>query len=254
MAISRLKITDVDGNEFIFPPDFWIKDDPFKVNKNTINFFYAAGGKDISDGYPLPRVITIGGAIREDTKASYETLYRQIMFALMKGGALEKTIDEVARYINIKSPTMTMNPEEYQQYKEVEITFNADYPFWQDSTETTDLQVMAGDGTFYVDNTGSDFLVFPVIQIEADQSVDVPSVKMTNLSDGGMTFEYNNPAFVQGDVLEIDCYNGSVTLNNNNSIEFFNPARFFRLQPSNNEIEFEGAACTISFIFRKVYI
>jgi phage-related protein len=77
---------------------------------------------------------------------------------------------------------------------------------------------------------------------------------MTNKSDGGMLFEYNDINFAIGDVLIINCAEGTVKLNNGNTIENFNPGRFLRLQPSLNEIEYEGAACTISFLFRKVYL
>ena len=57
-----------------------------------------------------------------------------------------------------------------------------------------------------------------------------------------------------GDILRINCEEGTVKLNNGDTIENFNPGRFFRLQPGQNTIEFEGNACTIRFIFRKVYL
>ena len=59
----------------------------------------------------------------------------------------------------------------------------------------------------------------------------------------------------QHDVLIIDCAEGTVKKNNNNAMDnVVVPARFLRLQPISNTIEYEGAACTITFKFRKVYL
>jgi len=254
MSIPYLILTADDGSTYNFPADFWINDDPFSSNTNIANKFFAAGGKNISDGYLTSRVISIGGQIRGDTPALFETAYRAFMKAVLKGGFLTKSVDEVARFIDIRFPNLSTGREEKQQYKELAVDFVAQYPFWQESSYTTDVQIVAGDATLSVDNSDSDYLLSPIIQIEADQGVDVPSVVMTNLSDGGAEFEYNDPDFVDGDVVVIDCAAGTVKRNANSTIEFFNPARFFRLRDTVNTIDYQGAACTISFIFRKVYI
>lgn len=254
MAVANLKLTDVDGNVYNFPADFWIADDPFNVNSNISNKFYAAGGRNIADGFLTSRVITINGQIRGDTIAQYESRYRSFIQAILKGGQLEKTIDAVSRYIDVSLPDVTTGQEEGQRYKEFSINYIAEDPFWKDSTQTIDSQVLTVDSTFYVDNTGSDFLVLPIIEIEADQGVDLPSIKMINKSDGGMEFQYNDPIFQSGDILVINCEEGTVKLNNGSRIEYFDPGRFFRLQPSNNEIEYEGNAATVKFKFRKVYL
>jgi len=254
MAVPNLKLTDVDNNVYNFPPDFWISDDPFDTNSNISNKFYAAGGRNIADGYLQARTISIGGQIRGDTITQYESRYRDFMQAVLKGGQLEKTVDAVSRYIEVYFPSVSTGQEENQRFKEVTVDFIAEDPFWKDSTQTIDTQVLAGNGTFYVDNTGSDFLVSPIIEVEANQAANLPSVKMINKSDGGMEFQFNYPNFQIGDVLVINCEEGTVKVNNGNRIEYFDPGRFFRLQPWNNEIEYEGNACTINFKFRKIYL
>ena len=257
MSIN-LKLTDYDGNVYNFPPDFWIRDDPFDTNKNVINSYYAAGGRNIADGFLNPRYITIGGQIRGNTSQEYETNYRSFVKAILKGGYLEKSEDVVSRYIEVKAPDVQMGPEEGTsngiQYKEITVIFLAEDVFWKDSTETVDLNIVTGDDTLTIDNTGSDFLALPIITVNANQGVDVPGVKMVNKSDGGMEFQYNYNRFQSGDILIIDCEKGTVKLNNTDSIENFFPGRFFRLQPGENTIEYEGNACSISFTFRKVYL
>jgi hypothetical protein len=101
---------------------------------------------------------------------------------------------------------------------------------------------------------GADHVVMPVVTISADQGVNVPGVLLRNLSDGGSVFEYNNPLFVAGSVLEIDCAVGTVRLNGNLATEYFVRGAFPRLQPGVNLIEYEGGAATVTFTFRKVYV
>jgi phage-related protein len=250
----NLKLTDINSNVYNFPEDFWISDDPADTNKNVANAAYAAGGKNIADGFLNSRIITIGGQIRGDTQAEYETNYREFIQAILKGGQLTKSNDVVSRYINVICPDLSTGEEMGQQYKEVTVNFLCEYPFWEDTVQTSEENIVSGNDTLSIDNTGSDFLVFPIIEVEADQGADIPSVMMTQNSDGGMVFNYNNPGFAIGDLLVIDCEKGTVTLNNGSTIEYFNPARFFRLQPGVNTILFEGAACTIRFKFRKVYL
>lgn len=257
MSTPYLKLTDYSGNVYNFPPDFWITDDPFDTNKNVSNSFYAAGGRNIADGFLNPRFITIGGRIRGDTKAEFETKYRAFCRAILKGGYLEKTQDEVSRYIEVSAPDVQTSPAEGDRgdkFKDITVIFLAEKVFWKDSTQTIELDVVTGNDELTINNTGSDFIVLPIIEITADQAVAVPSIKMTNKNDGGMSFEYNDTNFDVGDVLVINCAEGTVKLNNGNTIENFNPGRFLRLQPGNNTIEYEGAAASIRFYFRKVYL
>lgn len=254
MAIEHLSLEDYQGNVYTFPDAFWISDDPFSVNIGIVKTFYAAGGRNIADATPNNRTITVSGVLYADSILAFETAMRDMSLALMNGGYLYKSVDSCDRFIEVKLQDISSGPEEGQQLKEISITFAAEYPYWQDDNEETDTNVMAGDGTISVDATGSDYVIRPKIIITADQAVDVPSVKLTQTSDGAMVCVYNDPLFVQDDVVEIDCARGTVTRNGTNSISNFNPARFFRLQPQVNSIDYEGAACTIQIVFRKVYL
>ena len=254
MAVPYLTLTDDNNNVYTFTLDFWLTDYPLDLTKNILNRSYASGGVNVADGFPEARNITVSGELRDDSLAGLETKKRALFFACMKGGKLKVSDDSVSRYIDVRDPSFSITYGDYRTEIKVTITFLCENPLWVDTTLTTDTEVVAGNASLTVDLTGSDFLVFPVIEIENDQAADNPAIRMTQQSDGSMVFEYNDASFVIGDTLVIDCENGTVQRNGNDSIACFDPARFFRLQPMSNTITYEGAACTVRFKYRKVYI
>ena len=255
MSVPYLRLIDLNGNTYNFDNDFWLTTDSWSVTRNIINRSYAHGGRNTADGFIEARQITIEGAIRADTLAELETKNRALQKAIIKGGYLYVSDDTVDRFILVSSGMIDSSYQgEYRNEKPITINFIAENPFWQDDAETNDISIVTGNENITVDNSGSDDMVFPVIQIDADQGEDLPSIKMTQKSDGVSIFEYNDPNFVQGDSVVIDCQAGTVKRNNNNSIEFFTVARFIRLQNVDNTIAYEGGAATITFKFRKVYL
>jgi len=251
-------ITDKNGVLYTFPAIFNFEGSTDEASTNVTNTAYTAGGRDIADGFLLPKIITFSGSLQADTAALFETAKRAFVRACLKGGDIRFTEDVVARYIEVRFKAIdwgvpTGSEGSSTQFQEFTVTFKAEKCFWKDDTETEDDNIVAGNDTLTIPATGTDYLIKPVIQIDADQAADVPGVKLTNNSDAGMSFTYNDPNFSSGDVLVIDCATGSVMRNNNDTAEYFDGA-FLRLQPGNNTIEYEGAACTITFKFRKVYL
>jgi hypothetical protein len=104
-----------------------------------------------------------------------------------------------------------------------------------------------------IDLSGSDYIVYPEIEILNNYGKNNPTLSMKNVTDGNMEFEYNDSLFVADDLLEIDSTEGTVLKNNNNAIENFDPARFLRLQPKVNSITYTGEDADITFKYRKVY-
>lgn len=252
-TVPYLILTDDDGNAYNFPISFWLKDEPFSVNSAIQKLAYFPGGKDISDFSPKERTLTIEGYLQADTVAAFETAIRNLSLAILKGGKLSISNDYVSRYIDVRNPQVTNEWEYYPRFKNISITFSVDFPFWEDASEQSEDDIFAGNDSLVVTVTGSDYVIFPVIQIDADQAADLPGVKLRNLDDGGVTCEYNDPGFVAGDSLIIDCKEGTVKKNGNNTIAYFNPGVFLRLQPGSNTIEYEGNACTLTVTYRRVY-
>jgi hypothetical protein len=250
-----LKIEDTDGNVYNFDRSFWITGDDIETAKTVLNQFYAAGGRQVSDGFITARSISITGSIYADSLAEYETAYNNFLIAVLKGGKLSKSVDGATRYIDVSDPDISTSQEQGQQARfSVSVTFLAEFPFWKDSTETVDTNVLSGDGSFTVDGSGSIFLMQPTIQIDADQGNDVPLVKLTNTNDGGASFTYSDTNFLAGDTLIINSEEGTVQKNNNNAISNLTTARFLRLQNIVNNFSYEGAACTIKVKYRKLYL
>lgn len=254
--MSYLTLTDFNDNTYNLPYGFWIKEGGVNTNKNIVNTFYAAGGRNIADGFFKSRIITISGFLQGDTIAIYETKKRALIQAVIKGGKLSRSADSVDRYIEVKYADIQESSYSGNgdvQLQEITILFESEFPFWVDETETEDINILTGDDSFTIDAGSTDFIINPTIQIEADQSVDVPAVQLINKSDGAVKFNYNDAQFVQDDIVTINCDTGEVKRNGGSTIDKFTGA-FLRLQPGINTIEYEGAACTITFKFRKVYV
>lgn len=253
MAVSYMILTDDNGNIYRFPPSIFIKSQKISVNNSIRKLLYTHGGKDLADGYLNARQIILEGTLYADTLALFETAKRAMVQAILKGGRLSISNDTVSRYIRVRP--IDYDPDmEYQTFDNVSISFMAEFPFWEDSTETETDNVVTGDDTFQIDTTGADDLVLPEIEINADQSEDLPGIRMYNYDDGGLAFEYNNPSFVAGDVVVFNSKEGTVKFNGNSSMIYFTTPYFLRLQPGVNNLYYEGNACTITIRYRKVYV
>jgi phage-related protein len=246
-------ITDDNGNIYNFPPSVFLKSQKISVNSSIQKLLYAHGGREIADGYIQARQIMIEGTLYADSMALFEIAKRALVQAILKGGKLSISNDTVPRYISIR--LIDYDPDmEYQTFDNVSISFIAEFPFWEDVTEISSPHIVTGNTSFVIDTTGSDDLILPTIEVEADQGVDVPSIKMYNYNDGGLAFEYNDPAMLASDIVVFDSKLGTVRKNGNDGMIYFNPPYFLRLQPGANTIYFEGAACTIRIKYRKVYV
>lgn len=252
---AQLILEDIDGGTYTFPLDFWIKSSPFQTNKNIVNRGYAAGGRNIADGFPVARTITISGQLRADTLSEMETKKRALSSACLKGGKLSINEDVVSRYIAVSDADLQVGEEEGRLFQEVSIVFAALNTYWEDTTATDDQNVMSGDGSFTVNATGSDDIIYPIITIDANQSANLPSIKIVNTSDGSTFFAYNDPTFLNGSTLVINSITGTTKRNNVDTSEYIIPmSSFLRLQPISNSFDYEGNACTITVTLRKRYL
>jgi hypothetical protein len=253
-----LTLEDQNGNTYTFDGSFKIDNESFNLNNVMQKIAYFPGSNNTGDKFLTDRVMTISGSIQEDTVAAGEAAYSAFKIALLKGGKLRKSGDIVSRYCNVVcadvNPGFEMTMTGGGYFREgISANLLLEFPFWEDESETTDATTVTGNDELSVDTTGTEEILYPIIEIEADQSVDLPGIMLYNKSDGGMQLIYNNPGFVQGDILIIDCKEGTVKLNSNLSFEYFTGA-FLRLQRGINLIDYEGSAATIRVKYRKVYL
>jgi phage-related protein len=251
----HLTLVDVYGTTYDFPPDFWLIGDGWKLTTNIRNTPFAPGGKDLADGDLEPRAITITGTLRADTLAELEVKRSAFQKAMKNGGRLYVSDDVRTRYLTVSGAMVdTEYQGEYRISKKASVSFNAVFPLWQDDTETVVTETCTDPTEFDVDNSESEYYAAPVIKIEANRGADVPTITIINLSDSGMRMEYSDPFFVIGDVVEIDCGEGTVKRNGNDTIAYLAQPRFLRLQDIVNEIRVEGATADVTFTWRKVTI
>lgn len=258
---ANVYIIDQAGNRYDFPPDFWVKGDGWALNSNMQHLAFGMGGRDLSDNHLNHRTIMVEGAVRADSLTAFETKLRACQKAILAGGALYVSDDTVSRWIAVSNAMVDSEyTGDYRQEKNFTISFIAQDPFWQSAfeygNETGDREIMTGVGAeaFTVDNSASDSIVYPLIRIDADMGADLPGIKIVNKNDGGMSFEYNDPYFTQGDYVEIDSYYGTVKRNGNDSFLYFITANFLRLQPMVNNFTYEGGAASVRVIYRRVYL
>ena len=255
--MANLYLVNAEDNRYDFPESFWLDDMSYRKTSKIENIAFAHGGKNTADGFLQPRNIIIQGDLRADTLAAFETAERALVKAILAGGKLYVSDDTIFRYITVTEGLDVSYKYigTYRLEKPFTIAFTAVYPFWQQETENSQDQVVSDGDTFTIDNSGSDTFCYPIITIEADQGADVPSIFLRNNGDGGMTFQYQDANFLQGDVLIIDSYNGTVKRNGNSSIENVILARFPRLQNHDSNIfYYEGADVTITVEWREVYL
>jgi hypothetical protein len=255
---NYLILTDDNGNVYNFNSTFFIKEEALDSRSSITDRLYANGGRDTGDGGAPARKITVEGQLQAVDKTDFETQLRALNIARKKGGLLSIHNDVVSRSIEVRHGKQTPEWKYYNTdpgggfVKQITIAFECEFPYWEDTAFITDSNTLAGDGTFATDCTGSDDVVLPIITITATD--DCPSIKITNLDDGGMYFEYNNPQFVAGSVLVVDSAMGTITLNGNDARSYIMPgSAFLRLQMMNNNFNYLGAACVIIVSYKRCY-
>jgi len=255
MSTPYLILTDDQGNVYNFPETIWFKDTAqITPNLSNQHMLYAIGAKQTADGFPNTRQLAISGLLYDTTNSgSIESAVRALCLAIAKGGQLSISGDAVARAIDVRSPEIEYQWEHWPTYVQITITFNCENPFFIDTAYTTVTKTFAGNDSLIVTVTGCDFVINPIIEIDADQSVNVPSVQIKNLNDGGMPCNYNDSLFFAGNVLVIDSDQGTVQKNGTDCIYNFKPAVFPRLQPGSNELAYEGAAMTMKVSYKRCY-
>jgi hypothetical protein len=255
---NYLILTDDNGNTYNFNNTFFIKEEALDARSSITDRIYANGGRDMGDSGAPARKITIEGQLQSKDKTDFETQLRALNIARKKGGLLSIHNDVVSRSIEVRKGKQTPEWKYYNTdpgggfCKLITISFECEFPYWEDTAFITDSNTLSGDGSFATDCTGSDDIVLPIITITA--TADCPSIKITALDDGGIHFEYNNPFFVAGSILIIDSAMGTITLNGNDARSYLIPgSAFLRLQMMNNNFMYQGAASVVVLSYKKVY-
>ena len=197
---------------------------------------------------------------------SYDDLTTKIenLAAFLHGDSDKKLISskQTDRYWNVQYLDYEVI-EQKDDYAFVNLTFTCHDPFAYDTTATTDSQTITTSGTTYVVANSGHTYAFPVITItfNANQT-HVYFANNSIVDDVSNRFDISK-AFSSGDVLEVDCKNGTIKLNGAANYAGFGEggselAEWIMLAAGNNELEVGSTDATIDvkvdISFEKVYL
>lgn len=242
---------------YTLPESLLLKDNDFSIRHESVNVAFADGaalfGREVQT-----RDVQISGKVWTPTREAHRTLMDQI--------AARCTIPDQRLQIEdgywmplkkLKDFRASWTPLRDRSFSEVQIVFAASDPYWYAEDEVTATYTPTGNTILTPNPASGDWparqWVSPVITITAPGAGSVPSVRLQNLSDGGLQLQYADLNLRNGAVVVIDCANGTVTRNGTDSIQFLD-GEFIRLLAQANQISYTGAACTISFKWRPRWV
>ncbi len=142
----------------------------------------------------------------------------------------------------------------------LDLVFTCNDPFAYDTTATTNSQAITVDDTTYIVANGGHYYAYPVITITFNQSQTHIYVENNTITDNRFDI---SKAFVNTDVLEIDCKNKTIKLNGSYSPAGFGDggeslAEWIMLAVGNNELAVgtdDGSInVTVALSFEKPYL
>lgn len=153
------------------------------------------------------------------------------------------------RYINISRLDKTkheyVDGYAYTRSK-INVTLKALDPFiYTTAPATSTKAITTTPQQFTVTNTGN--IDTPAV-LSITATANCPSIKLINLTDDSIGFEYSDIDMLAGQVLVIDTNAGTVARGGLNTINGFSGS-FPRLVEGSNTFQYEGARCSIKFDF-----
>lgn len=254
-AGMKLKADGLD--DFCLPEGLVLQDNDFSIRHESIPLAYTDGAKLFGDEVQA-RDVEIAGKLFTETRAGHnafmaalaarcrvpdQKLYRD------PGGTwympIRKLKDMRSRYQRGWDRCFT----------DVQIVWASEDPYWYSESLVAVEFEPTGNAVFTVDPTAQTpaarAWVSPVITITAPVSGSVSSVRLQNLTDGGLQLLYADLQLRNGASAVIDCHNGTVTRGGTNTIQYLAAgSEFIRLLDRPNQVQYTGSACTISFTWR----
>lgn len=254
--VSGEMLCGEEGDQYTLPATLTIENDDadfrFKEEERAFQHGSVAFGQEWE-----ARDITVAGTVKADSATDARSLLRAIRKAAARPDQrlrLDADADHYivaarlrrmdARWVDLTGRTLA----------DVRLVWRATNPFWQAATPGSHTEELTGDGTFTVD---TDLLatvpMSPVVTVTAPSSGSVPSVRLTNDTDEGQAFLYEDLQLEDGAVLVIDCGAGIVTRDGENTIRFLSGG-WLRLLPGENVLAYEGDACALTLTWRPRWI
>jgi len=241
------------GAGFELPECLILRDNNTDHKVETWNLTFADGSRSTGTEVKDRRAI-LEGTFGANTRAEFRTYIDSLRYACSLPNQKLQIVDNgpvlnVSRLVSIDE-----DPENFFDWSvaKVRIQWHCDDPFWYELTPqtrtfnpsgNTTLTLDAGPGASLKQNLRGQS---PVITITSPGFASVTTFQLTNTTDGGLQFRYQDPYLKNGAVSVIDCVNGTVTRDGTNSIQYFE-GEFLRLLTESNSLAYVGPACQIDF-------
>lgn len=247
--MDRIKIVK-DADEFFLPPRLVIMDDQLKVRSNPGSRVFAHGASDVADGKIAQKILRIEGVV-DHLGPERTVFFNQVQLIRQKMLQTDyKLYLGDSYYINVNKVLQIKDDYlESDNYNASRLTIDLLCldPFWYSDDEQEKTETITATPTSFVVNNVGRVETFPVITITATGAL--PDFVLENetdvQSDGdGLKFRYTDPGLFAGDVLVIDCVEGTVKRGATNYIRYFTGA-FLKLLAGDNTLTYTGADCSI---------
>lgn len=258
-----IQVVDQQDNFLTFSEAVIVERLEHSAKSEVFDLAYAHGSKT-QGGWVKPRTFTISGTIVSPDRYTNNYTMDQIRYFLSKPNLRVFPEGYGTQYLNVAEfidfPTTWVERMDHEISK-FTCSMRCDDPFFYDFNYSQTLEIVYTEGvqTFSV-YTGYEggkpdchYGQSPIITITADQSENVPSFTLKNTSDDDLQIRYSDPGLVAGEFVIIDCQKGTVTRGSTRTDRFLE-GEFLRLVNGENVFEYEGAACTISVVWRPRWI
>ncbi len=248
-----------DSTIYTFPGGVDLVEEPFTKRLNTEPRAYAHGGILVSDRKVETRFIFLHGIFGKASQALMETELNSMKKACYTEDLrLYSTQNEDDFYkVEVLSFESTFLGK--IGVVEINVEFQCADPFrYAKNPVTTDSNTVDESPEAFTVSNGGDIETFPVITWTAGAAANFSKVRIANAEDGAKYFEYEPAANITvGQVIEIDCQEGTVELDGSDDISHFSGS-FIKLASGTNNITvtLTGTSGTnvAAFVFRKKYL
>ena len=247
MTISPPYLKDKDNNILYFPPKFYVRSESISRRSSLIQLPFSNLSKETSDGCFNPRRVDVTGILYAADETEAQTLLDSIHAFSSK-----KDLELWYKGRRIKVDKLLESSLQDTGKKgflyNISISYQAGDPFWYGEEKEEVFNLGGIYGPEYSFEIGGTADAFPIITLTMADSGDYISLNIS-----GTQCELSSPLTVN-DVVEIDCYNGTVKVNGEDAIAYFSGIFPRLLGGENNTIQYTGPECLASFKYSEAYV
>lgn len=239
------------GTTYTFPTYTGLTGLSFDVRNNEVKRAFTHGSIDNGDGKIESRIVEIESFVEADTESAYKTALNAIKAAVYRRDYKLYLTDD--QYINVTALDKWKETyiKGFRNKGFATMAFRCTDPFFYALTPTSATQSASTDPfQFTITNPGTVDTPLSVTFIPTTEAHDI---KLTNTTDGGRAFEYNDTLLTSPAEATINAATGTVYRGSSNSINAF-VGTFLKLLPGDNVLQYEGDPCSIVTAFTARYL